>query len=285
MEGGDAQSLAAEPTAREISECREPVHSSVNVRPSRFSAVEPRQNLYRALDDEWATVGESSSARSALARWALAEPALSRFDSPASVVRACRRRDDPIGADRLLAAVLRYAEEPLAARTVLQAVLPGLAAQVRRRTRHSRDLTGDGAVPWECVEDLDGEAVTRALERINDLAGNPSARVAQSIVDAAWVGLRSGAARRERRGRIAMIPLEEAPDPSAPPSRSAADELAVVIVRAVQESVLRPRDAAVIYTSRVMGFSLADLASAQGRDVRAVRLQRARAERTLVRKG
>lgn len=246
--------------------------------------MEDRQNVYRALDTEWVRVGETAAARAALARWAMTEPALARFSSPAEVVRNCRRRHDADGANVLLAGILRHAHEPLAARTVLQAVLPGLAAQVRRRTRHSGVLFGDGGVPWESVEDLDGEVVTRALETIAGLAGTSVERCPQAIIDAAWVRLRAGAARRERRSQLVVMPLADAPELPAAPDRSAADELAAVIVRAVRDRTLARHDAAVVYTSRVLGHSLGELAAAQGRDVRAVRLQRVRAERLLARR-
>ena len=60
------------------------------------------------------------------------------------------------------------------------------------------------------------------------------------------------------------------------------DEFAAVLLDAVASGGLRRRDAALIYATRVLGFSPAELAERERRDVRAVRYQRARAERTLV---
>ena len=56
------------------------------------------------------------------------------------------------------------------------------------------------------------------------------------------------------------------------------DEL---LLEAVRSGTLRRRDAALIYATRVLGFSPAEVAEREQRDVRAVRAQRSRAERLL----
>jgi hypothetical protein len=68
----------------------------------------------------------------------------------------------------------------------------------------------------------------------------------------------------------------------AGPARSGAEALALAVVDAVRAQRLAVDDARVIYATRVLGHTPAELASAQGRAVRTVRAQRVRAERRLV---
>lgn len=234
-------------------------------------------NPFRALTREWITLGRSAPGRDALRRWQDVEPELAGFDSPAEVVARCQQRGDSTAANAVLGALLRLAGEELAARAVLQAVLPSLAARAWRRR-------WDGAARaglWEDVEELDIEMVTVALERIRELAGTSPEWPSQAIVEVAYARLR-WRAQAARRRRLDTVALEHVHDIAGPEAESADDEFAAVLLEAVASGGLRRRDAALIYATRVLGFSPAELAARQRRDVRAVRYQRARAERTLV---
>lgn len=231
-------------------------------------------NPFRTITREWATLGQSSGARRALRRWAEAEPALAGFASPAEVVARCQQRGDSRAANALLGALLRLAGEELAARTVLQAVLPSLAARAWRRR-------WDGAGVWDDVGELDAEMVTLAVERVAELAGTSPEWPSQAIVEVADARLR-WAAQTARRRRLHTVPLDSFHDMAIAESDSTEDEFASVLLDAVAAGGLRRRDAALIYATRVLGFSPAELAEHQRRDVRAERSQRARAERTLV---
>jgi hypothetical protein len=231
-------------------------------------------NPFRAITREWATLGHSAPARRALRRWREAEPVLAGFASPAEVVARCQQRGDSRAANALLGALLRLADEELAARTVLQAVLPSLAARAWRRR-------SDGAGLWDDVGELDAEMVALALERIAELAGTSPEWPSQAIVEVAYARLR-WAAQAARRRRLDTVPLEAFHDLAAAEPDGIDDDFAGVLLDAVASGGLRRRDAALIYATRVLGFSPAELAAHQRRDVRAVRSQRARAERTLV---
>ncbi len=77
-----------------------------------------------ALDREWAELDRSRTARVALTRWAQAEPALA---GPATLGALLARRRDPGAAPTILAALARLAsDDEVAARTLLQALVPGL---------------------------------------------------------------------------------------------------------------------------------------------------------------
>lgn len=240
------------------------------------------QNPFRLLTNEWSIIGCDAGARAALRRWAVAEPLLADFETPADVVARCHRRGDPRAGNELLGCLLRLADDELAARTLLQAVLPSLAARAWRWSRRNAVGLGDGGV-WDDVADVDVEIITHALARIRELAGTSPPWPAQSIVEASWSRLRWGA-EVARRARLDAVPLgedhEAAIDVSDGPP--AGQELGEVIVDAVRDGRLRAKDAAVIYTTRVVGITTSEIAARQGRDVRAVRCQRARAERTLV---
>lgn len=238
-------------------------------------------NPFRALDREWAVLGMSARARAALRRWAESEPVLAAYSSPAGVVTACQHRGDPERSSALLGAVLRLAHDDLAARTVLQAVLPSLAARAWRGASQAR---GPGADLGECVEELNAEVLAAACERIRDLAGATPAWPAQAVVEHAWRRVRRARAdRRRHEGR--SVPLAAAADRFAAPERSAAEELAVAVVGAVRAGRVRRGDGAVIVMTRVLGYAPEEVAAHQGRDVRTVRMRRLRAERALVAAG
>src|SRR5436309_1880192 len=102
-------------------------------------------NLMRALQDEWDAVGDSLAYREALRRWQAVEPDLAGFDSPADVVAWCRAQADPREANRPVGALLRAAADRVAARTLLQLIIPGLTVRIGRalgREASCRRMTG-----------------------------------------------------------------------------------------------------------------------------------------------
>jgi len=237
--------------------------------------------LFEALDADWATMGTSPQARTALGRWALVEPALAAMTSPADAVASCRSAA-PAAAAAVLGALLRHADEALAARAVLQAVVPSLRTQAARRVGGVRQLvSGQG---WEAGEDFVADVVEVALRRIAELAGTSPPWPAQAICEATWMAMRCGLVRSARWGMVSAL-NDDVATVVASPSRSGAEALALAVVGAVQARRLAVDDARVIYATRVLGHSPAELASAQGREVRALRAQRARAERRLVDEG
>ena len=83
--------------------------------------------VLRQLDREWERIGGSARGRVALRRWAESEPALVDMRSLAEVVERINERGNPKGSDAMLFALVRVAAtEDLAARTVLQAMMPSV---------------------------------------------------------------------------------------------------------------------------------------------------------------
>ena len=193
--------------------------------------------------------------------------------------RPCARAGrDALRRRAVLGALLRHAGEPLAARAVLQAVVPALRTLAARRVGGSRHLTRQ---PWEADDDFDADVVEVALRRIAALAGTSPTWPAQAICESTWMTVRAALVRSSRWGTPASLE-DEVANVVAGPARSDAEALALAVVDAVRAQRLAVDDARVIYATRVLGHTPAELASAQGRKVRALRAQRVRAERRLV---
>ena len=83
--------------------------------------------VLRQLDREWERIGGSARGRVAIRRWAESEPALVGMRSLAEVVERINERGNPKGSDAMLFALVSVAAtEDLAARTVLQAMMPSV---------------------------------------------------------------------------------------------------------------------------------------------------------------
>lgn len=236
-------------------------------------------NLIQALQDDWDALSDSPGYRAALGRWQQSEPALGGFDSPAEVVRWCRNHPDPKEANPPVGALLRVAADPVAARTLLQVILPGLNIRIGRAAgKEARCRRSGGA-----LDELAQEVLAAAWERITLLAGTSPAWPACVLVEGAWRRVR----HQREKGRACqkhLWPLEAAKRSSEAPewSRTTAEELTVYLVDAVREGRLRPSQAGVVYTTRVLGLPPGALAGRCGPDERAVRARRARAERALI---
>ncbi|MDQ3461827.1 MAG: hypothetical protein M3471_02140 [Actinomycetota bacterium] len=234
-------------------------------------------NLFKIAEAEWGREAERRPARGACARWAQHHDVLEGMASPAEVVRCCQVRGHPRRSAAVLAAVLSHAgDDPWAARTVLQAVLPGLASVSRR----ARPLVGPMGV-WLTVDELDQHVMVTACERIATLAGEaPRPWPAAAIVDSTWQRLRDFAsAERRRSGRRAD--LVELGEPVSVPEASAAEELANVLAEAVERGILEPVDGWLVFASRVQGRGVEDLAAEMGCHPRWLWRRRVHAERLL----
>ena len=232
-------------------------------------------SLFRALEAEWRLDGFGRRAGEHVAGWARREPVLAGFGSPGEVVARCNARTDPEWSSAALAALLRLsASDPLAGRTVLQAVLPGLAGVVRR-ARAASLSDPDG---WE------HEVVAIAWEQIRALSADPPEWPAMAIVNLTWRRVRTAIDRR-RRYRTATAPLEDSPAPAGSGTRSTGEQLLLILGEAVRRGTITRDGAQVIARTRVLGFTPAETATAAGRTAPCVYKLRERAERALVDSG
>jgi hypothetical protein len=233
-------------------------------------------NLFRDLQRGWERDGASPDARSALARWADTEPALTIYASPAELVVAAQHRGAHEAQALVDALTERAPTDAWAARTVLHALLPGLAAI----SRDHLDMVGAPREPFADVDDLDHFVVATAYERIADVASEVPRYRLRTVLDTTWARLRTHA-RAHRRDHDRRVDIDDVPARSSAPSRSAAEELALILVDAVERRVLRPADARLVYTTRVAGHSLAVVASTLACKQDSLRRRRARAEHVL----
>lgn len=93
-----------------------------------------RPHLFGVLDDQWEVVATSASATSRLRHWQADDEALRPFATLPDLLAATEDREAPAAAkDAVLAALARRAgSDELAARVLLQALLPGAKALARR---------------------------------------------------------------------------------------------------------------------------------------------------------
>ncbi|MDP9420263.1 MAG: hypothetical protein M3P53_08985 [Actinomycetota bacterium] len=123
--------------------------------------------ILAGLDREWAELQASPAARAALPRWSEAEPALAGFACLGDIL--VERQANPEVAPAILAALARLAaSDKLAARTLLQALVPGLVALARG------PLAGDRT----CLDEL----VSLAWERIRTYPTRRPGSVAANVL-------------------------------------------------------------------------------------------------------
>lgn len=210
-------------------------------------------NFYAALEAEWAALAATASAAQHLHRWCAQELALAGPATPGTLVAAVvadRRwgRRDP-----RLAALVRLADDDLAARAVLQCVLPGLRAEPIRCRRHHWSL----ADPVDDLDDVTAELVGAAWEVIRARAGTTLADPENTIVRAAAEKLRTRR-RAEARTQARTIPLAgmaEAGQVGVEAARSTAERVMVTLLDAVRAETVTARQADLLYNVRVARVS------------------------------
>jgi DNA-directed RNA polymerase specialized sigma24 family protein len=225
-------------------------------------------DVVAALDRDWeALVTTTLSGR--LRRWSQREPRLAAFSTASELLGSLRRlRGDHDAENAILAALLREARtDPLAARVVLQALLPGLKRLAGRllHTAAERDEL------WSLL-------LAHGWERIRSypLERRPRRIAANLLLDTAHATLATLAA--ERSSRAQACELEATPaEPVA-----AVDEVEVVLARAVRAGALSREEAVLILQTRIEGVSLASLAADGQVAYEALRKRRRRAERRLL---
>lgn len=211
---------------------------------------------WAALHAEWDTI---AARRAQPARWT-SLPGLAGYRSPAEVVAAINRPGDPDRSHQLLTDLLVTAGgDPLAARAVLQAVLPGVRAAVGRRWRHARS-----AGPWTGPDEIAADGISAAWDAIATRAGHRVDRPAAAIVRHVEDRLRQDHRRWWRHtSRTAALPDHDAgghPHGTATaPTADAADPTAF-ITDALRAGHIDRSQAAVLVATGVLGYSVADAA-------------------------
>jgi hypothetical protein len=233
-----------------------------------------------ALTLDWHHTGRCPAARRAIRRWAAITPALAPYASPADAVDACAQHCERRSKEAVFAAlVANSSRDPLAARTALQTLLPGLVTAVHRGDPYGR-LVGAGR-PFATHDDLYAELLSFAYERLRIADPNDTAWAARRIIDSAWMRIRTTGRIHRRRAAGEVLKSVDLPERHARPDRTPAEDIARIIVTAIGQGAVSRKDAAILYTNRVLGYSIFALARATGRHEAVLRRERDRAQTAL----
>jgi DNA-directed RNA polymerase specialized sigma24 family protein len=229
-----------------------------------------------ALECEWRTLVHGQLGVE-FRRWCRVEPVLARFGGPGRMLAFLwDERGSSAGQDSVLAALLRLApREPLAARVVLQALLPGLKKHAGQLLRRRADR-GKGALErdelWQVL-------FVSLLARIQSypLAARPARIASNLLLDTVHVTLAELATTRQA---LLELPAAEPLEPTAPPT--VPEDVDALLLRAVRAGAIRGADAELIAETEIEGVGLEVVAERLGVSYNAVKVRRQRAERRLL---
>jgi DNA-directed RNA polymerase specialized sigma24 family protein len=213
-------------------------------------------NPFTALDRDWNAVATGPPARRAMRAWAERTPSLVGYDSPAELVADIGRMGDPERSCRLLAHPLVLAgEDTLAARAVLQSVIPGLRRAAGRRWR-----TASGSGPWPSCDDIAADTISAAWEAIHARAGERHGRPARIIVRFTEGRLR----RAHESWRATNRDLTELTDetglssPAIDAALGTEQQALATITNALQAGIIDSKEASILIATAVHGRSVTE---------------------------
>lgn len=230
---------------------------------------------------DWEVRSRSPDSRTALARLAAAEEIVATLgaDDLGDVVAALRQSDRPADRDRaarvLQAMVRSQRVHPLVPRAILQAIVPGLISVARR-------LSWGSGGDWDGAGAFFADAVATAWEVIVEWSGQDRDYAVLDLLSAIRCRLHRQVLRqRTGRDRVVLgFDLDAVPRRLRYSGTTDLDELAQTIDGLAGHGV-DPFDAALLYGSRVLGLTVAELAKMSGRSRRHVVGRRDRAARQL----
>ena len=255
-----------------------------------MSSTVPKQRvaLIDQMTAEWRSIGRARSAVRALEVVAGRDPGLSRLvlgagaepapcPTPCDVVEHMRRasgRAQREEAARLVRVLLREAEaDPFICRMLVQVLPPGLVA-VAGKLRW-----GQGG-EWQDGEEFFGELLSTTWLILQEWSGQDRPYAVLDLLSAIRCRLRRQLFRSKDLGGRS-VPLDpDAAERSSPRSETDLEELARILID-LHHDGMRPEEVQVLYAHHVLGYSLAELAAATGRDRRALYARRDRGRRRL----
>lgn len=219
--------------------------------------------ILQALDAEWSEVASSPEARRALIRWANDHEQLEGLHDLDDVLR-CRR--DPLRCHQVLHVLAVLAPtDVLAARTLLQTLLPGIVRMV-------------GTI-GHSDPDAPDELVALAWDRIRSYPASRSGSVAANVV------LDVRKRYLQQFGSDGIVPLHLIGDPIATDRTTEDDVLAILLIEEIEaaqrDGHLSAAVLDVIMRTRLGGERLKDVAKDHGVPTKVLCQRRWRAERRL----
>jgi hypothetical protein len=225
----------------------------------------------RQLRTEWRALGTARQSRTACLRLAACEPVISHLQvndlaELVDVLSLSSHRLSRNEAAAVIAAMLRSAGvDVLIPRAIIQALIPGVVALSRRID------SADG--PWCDLDQFFVDAISSLWEQIITWSGTTRPYAAGDLLSGVRTRLRTlQASERRHRCRRADTPdaLDLIP---ASIGRSGEELLAAELIEATGQR-LTPADANLLYSTAILGMSVAEVADHTGESV--VRLRRRR---------
>lgn len=225
-------------------------------------------NVIDQLEEEWEELRRSARAARRLRAWR-DEDATLAFDSVDDLVAFVERRDlHPEVIDRVLVALARRAPtDATAARVLLQLLLPGCKALVRRYGHDRRDERGAFIVAeaWTRIRTYPIER--RPAKIAANVLGDVRQRLLRSLVEA------------PEHVSLAAIPEPLLPMVLAEPE--AGSEVVEILATAVDRGLIDRDTAHLVALTRLGGASVASVAPRFDASEQTLRRRRLRAERRL----
>jgi DNA-directed RNA polymerase specialized sigma24 family protein len=237
--------------------------------PQRNPRPAEEQDLIERLEAEWPALA-AGPVRLRLQAWSEEEPVLGGFATPQQLLRHLDSlRGQHRARDEILAALVRQARnDPLAARVVLQTLLPGLKTLARRILFEA----GERDELWSAL-------LAHCWERIRHypLERRPERIAANTLLDTLKKTTRE--LKRERRDRDRFS--NELPADHEASTRSDSD-VEQLLQRAVAAAAISDEEAELILRTRVDGIDLNSLAGDVGIAYHTLNVRRLRAEKRLL---
>ena len=225
-------------------------------------------NIFQELDTEWDRLCRSKAACRRLSEWSARSPEVRAFPDLGVLVEFANRRGQARESDQVLAVLAhRAVDDDLAARTLLQAVMPGMRSLARRYR----------SVVASAGESPEGLVVSLTYERIRTypFQSRPQRIAANVLLDTRQ--------RLQRTvGRVGPITVSLEDLPFEPPSGDCEPNPFPLLNEAVALRVIGARDANLITATRLHGRPVAELAARLGCLPQTLRQRRRRAERRLL---
>jgi hypothetical protein len=252
------------------------------------TAARPSVTTISQLNTEWKSIGRSPSAVDALARVALRDPAMAQLvhgagdapptcPSPYELVEHLRQaggRHSREEAADLIRVLLREANlHPMVARTLVQALVPGLIS-VATKLQWGRG--GD----WNGGDEFFSELLSTTWVTIGEWAGQDRPYAVLDLLSAVRCRLRRQLLR-SKQTQLRFVPLHE-DELATLTSRPETDleELTRILIDLRQQG-MRADEVQVLYAHHVLGFTISELATVTGRERRALYARRDRGRRRL----
>jgi hypothetical protein len=225
----------------------------------------------RQLRTQWQAIGAAPQSRTACQRLAACEPVIAHLqvDDLAELVELLSLTSHRLSrneAAAVIAAMLRSAGvDVLIPRAIIQALIPGVVGLSRRVD------SADG--PWSDLDPFFVDAISCLWEQIITWSGTTRPFAAGDLLSGVRTRLRTLQAS-ERRHRCRRVDSPDALDLIAGSIGRTGEELLTADLIEATGHGLTPTDASLLYSTAILGMSVAEVADYTGESV--VRLRRRR---------